>query len=78
MFSPIEERVLKLLGKTEATISELAKDYFKGRKKPYDPNAVISSAVLRINRKCKYYRLDWFINSYGLGRSGKTVWKEHE
>lgn len=76
VFSPTETKVLKILGKKKATITELADTYFEKGKKPYDPNGVISSAVLRINRKCKYHNLDWFLNGEGLGRGGRTVWKE--
>ena len=76
MFSPTEKKVLKLLksGKKRKTVTLVTKLYFFRCKKPYNANAVISSAILRINRKCEYYRFDWFINGNGGGRGGKTVW----
>lgn len=74
MFSPTETRVLKILGKKKMTIKILTEKYFKGQKKPYNPNNVISGAIVRINRKCDYYNQDWYIHGEGLGRHGKTVW----
>jgi len=75
LFSPTELRVLKLLGKKKLTVTKLTEEYFKKEKKPLNPNAVISSAVIRINRKCKYHKLNWFVNGCGGGRGGKEIWK---
>jgi len=74
MFSPTEEKILKLLGNKKLPITELAEKYFKGAKKPINPNNTVSCAIVRINRKCKYYKLDWSVEGSGLGRHGKTVW----
>lgn len=78
VFSPTEEKVLKILGSKKLKIADLAEDYFKGEKKPIDPNAVVSGAIYNINRKCKFHKLTWFINGSGLGRGGKTVWKDKQ
>ncbi len=36
----------------------------------------VAALVRRINMKCNFHKLDWFINSYGTGRAGKFVWKD--
>jgi hypothetical protein len=74
MFSATEERVLKILGKKKLTVKVLSEKYFKGQKKPINPSNVISGAIVRINRKCSYFGLDWYVYGEGLGRHGKTVW----
>lgn len=76
MFSPTEEKVLKILGKRRLSIRELSNRYFGYSEQVLNPNAVVSSAILRINRKCKYHKLKWFINGSGSGRGGKTVWRD--
>lgn len=76
LFSPIEIKVLDLLGTRKKSIGQLADMYFlTSRKGPINPNATVSQAVLRINRKCEYHKLKWFLNSEGLGRGGKTIWR---
>lgn len=77
-FSPTEEKVLKILRKAHKrlTITEVTEKYFASEKKPIDPNAVISGAILNINKKCAFNKLSWSINGEGLGRGGKTVWIE--
>lgn len=75
MFSETENKVLDLLGKRSLTIGQLTDKYFKDcDRKPINPNAVVSGSILRINKKCEYHKLTWFINGVGLGRSGKKVW----
>ena len=76
VFSPAETKVLKILGAKKLAISDIADTYFKGVKKPLTPNNAISSAILSINKKCKYHKLNWYINGAGLGRAGKVVWKD--
>jgi hypothetical protein len=74
MFSPIETKVLKLLGKRKLTIGELTEEFFfKSGIRSLNPGAVVSAAVLRINKKCKFHGLNWLIEGEGLGRGGKTV-----
>ncbi len=75
MFSETEEKVLKLLGSKKLSIAKLTEEFFKGQKKPINPNAVVSSAINRINKKADFHNLEWFISGKGLGRSGRTVWK---
>lgn len=77
-FSPTEEKVLKILRRNSKplTIAEVAEKFFADTKKPIDPNAVVSGAILNINKKCKFKKLPWSIDGVGLGRGGKTVWIE--
>lgn len=76
LFSPTENKVLKILGSKKMTIKKIAEEFYKGVKKPINPNNVISGAVIHINRKCEYHNLEWFVNGAGLGRAGKTVWRD--
>lgn len=73
MFSPTEERVLKILGKRRMSLTDIAHRF---NDQCYDKNARAASAIRRINKKCRYHKLDWFINGYGVGRGGRTVWKD--
>ncbi|MFZ3229009.1 MAG: hypothetical protein WA160_02300 [Pseudobdellovibrio sp.] len=75
IFSQTELKVIELLGSEKITISSLTKSFFSNSTNPIDPNAVISSAVLRINRKCKFHKLDWIIEGTGSGCNGRTLWK---
>ncbi len=76
LFSPTEEKVLRILGKKKMTVTDIAVELYKSDKKPINPNNVVSGAIRHINRKCEYHHLAWFINGAGLGRGGKTVWKD--
>lgn len=49
---------------------------YKGKKKPLGANNGIAQAVRRINSKCRYNKLSWFLNGTGLGCQGKTVWRD--
>ena len=77
-FSPTEKKVLKILNRTtkKLSITEVTEKYFANGSKPIDPNAVISGAILNINKKCEFNKLSWSISGEGLGRGGKTVWIE--
>ncbi|MFM6929046.1 MAG: hypothetical protein ACKOX6_11320 [Bdellovibrio sp.] len=76
IFSETELQLLELLGSRRMTILDLTAEHYKNRRPPLNPNNVVSSAIVRINKKCEYYNEDWFINGEGLGRGGRTVWKE--
>lgn len=75
IFSPTENKVLKLLGKRKLTIAELTLKFHSGRP-PLEANNNIAAAVRRINAKCDHHDLPWFLNGSGMGRAGKTVWKD--
>lgn len=76
MFSPTENKILKLINKKKIKISELVEVFYQESDRPINPGNAISGAILRINKKCTFNDLDWFIEGEGLGRHGKTVWKE--
>ena len=75
MFSPLEKQIIKLIGEDRKTIVQVAGKIYWLDKQPSGKNCV-SNAIRNINEKCKYHRLDWFINGSGYGRLGKTVWKD--
>ncbi len=74
-FSPTEKKIIKTLGKRRMTITQLTEKMYKDEE-PLNARNNISSAILHINKKCKYYKLDWSLKGEGLGRGGKTVWIE--
>jgi len=77
LFSPTELKVLRMLGKKKMTITEVAKKYFsRSPQHVFDPNAVVYTAIRRINKKCEFHQLPFFINGVGIGRGGRTVWKD--
>lgn len=76
LFSPIELKVLKILGNRTMTTIEISEKYCKGCDPIYEPKAVVCAAILRINKKCTFHKLPWFINGYGLGRGGRTFFKD--
>lgn len=77
LFSPTESRVIEILGKRIMKIGDLTEEFYAGYPtKPLNFQNIISGAVLRINKKCKHHKFNWCIQGVGLGRSGKTVWKE--
>lgn len=77
LFSPTEQEVIKKIGKKPITISKLSeKVYFDADRMPLNPRNTVAGIVRRINDKCEYHKLPWFINGSGLGRGGKEVWKD--
>lgn len=80
IFSVSEKDVLEILGKKTMTITEIADKFYTrnslGADEPIDANNRVAGIVRRINDKCEYHKLPWFLNSMGLGRAGKTVWKD--
>ena len=76
MFSPTESELIKILGNKTMKIGELTEEFYSHLIKPLNFQNIISGAILRINKKCKHHKLNWHIQGIGLGRQGKTVWKE--
>ena len=76
MFSPLENKILKILGRRKLTVTQITGSIFNRRKKSIDANNGIAHAIRRINSKCDYHRLNWFLNGVGRGRGGKLVWKD--
>jgi hypothetical protein len=76
VFSPREQLILKIILKRSVlSIAELTNYVYKGKKKPLQPNNGIGNAVRMINKKCEYFKLDWYLNS-DIGHQGKSVWIE--
>lgn len=74
MFSPMETKILKILGKKKVSIKIIAEELFKDEKKPINPGNTVATTISRINKKCIFHKLDWFIDGKGLGRQGRVVW----
>lgn len=75
IFSPTEAKILKLLGKRKLTITELTEKFHDGHP-PAEANNNIAAAVRRIRLKTVVHDLNWTIKSFGMGRAGKTVWRD--
>ena len=73
-FSDREQQILKVLGQKKMTIRQITTKLF--RKKRPDASTAVAGAIRRINIKCETHDLPWYLNGVGLGRAGKTVWKE--
>ncbi len=76
IFSAREQEVLKVLGRKKLLIVEITEMVFGKKKAPIGANNGIGSAIRRINEKCRYHKLPWFLNGMGVGRAGKAVWKD--
>jgi hypothetical protein len=77
IFSPIQTRILKVLGNKTMKLSVLAeKVYQESETKPMSPRTAVRSAIQFINWKCEMQGLDWRIETDGaMGRNGCTVRK---
>ena len=75
VFNAKEEKILKIIGKKKIRITEITKQFY-GRNVPENGAIMIASSVRQIANKAKWKRLDWRIQGEGLGRRGRTVWKE--
>ena len=73
-FSDREQKILKVLGRKKMTVKQITLKLF--RKKRSDAGTAVAGAIRRINIKCENHDLPWYLNGIGLGRAGKTVWKE--
>lgn len=76
IFSPLEIEVLKALKTDKLTVGKLADRVYKTKKPVLDQNNSVNCTIRMINKKCVFHDLNWFINGTGLGRTGKTVWKD--
>lgn len=72
LFSPLETKILKVLGKRKLSITEIVDLLFTELQ--VDPSNSVSNAIRRINRKCEFNHLPWHIQGEGGGRAGRTVW----
>lgn len=78
LFSKSENKVLNILSKSnqKLTIKQLTQKFYKNQQLPIYARNTMVSVVRRINNKSKYHKLKFFINGRGIGRKGKTVWKD--
>jgi hypothetical protein len=75
LFSSLEKQVIKIVGKTPQSVRHITSVIYHGRRKrPMDANNGVAQAIRRINKKCDYHNLDWFLNGAGQGRGGKLIW----
>lgn len=75
VFSPIQEKIIEVLGTKKMKVTDIAKEVYKGsREKPLVPSNAIISAISYINLKCMKNKLNWRIEGEGSGRNGKTVY----
>lgn len=73
-FSPNENKILEIVGRKKMTITEITQKFYNG-KGPVSASTIVSNAIRRINFKCEYHKLDWYIAGEGMGRVGRTVWR---
>lgn len=76
IFSALELKVLKILGNRTMRTDDITDKFVADSEPIYEPKAVVCAAILRINKKCTFHKLPWFINAYGLGRGGRTFFKD--
>lgn len=74
IFSPLEHEILTTLGRRRMTIAELT-EKVSPEGGPFAAGS-ITSAIRRINLKCEWHELDWYLKGEGLGRGGRTIWRE--
>lgn len=76
IFSPAETRVLDVLGRKSMMIEDIVKKIYTEPNQTMYPHETIAGIVRRINTKCDFHKLPWFLNAMGGGRGGKTVWRD--
>lgn len=76
LFSPNEERILKILGRKKMSIKQIAAKFLEGREVFLSDQNGVAGTVRRINEKCEKHELPWFLNGMGSGRGGRVVWKD--
>lgn len=59
MFSEREEKVIKIIGRKNLTIGEIAEQLFDEEDRPFEPRISVSNCVRRIVEKCKHHKLNW-------------------
>ena len=76
LFSPMEQQVMKIIGKKAKSINTIALEYYEGKTKPSNPRNVVANVIKKINAKCERHRLPFFYNGSGIGRGGRRIWKD--
>ena len=58
MFSDREEKIIKIIGKKEMTLGDIAQKLFADEM-PMDANIKVNNSVNRITTKCTWYKQSW-------------------
>lgn len=74
MFSPSEQKILKILGRKKMTVTQITVELYRDRPQIHG-NIVVNNCVNRIIKKCTVKKLDWTLETEGCGRNGKSVKK---
>lgn len=75
-FSPIQKKLLKILGNKKMKFTTLAEMVYADElKKPVNPANSLRSTIPYINWKCDMHRLKWKLQVEGIGRSGSYIKK---
>lgn len=75
LFSPFEIKVLKIVSRRgKFSYQQIARRLARHSKLPLDANVKVATAVRRINQKCRFHKLPWFLNGVGSGRAGRMIW----
>lgn len=75
LFSEHERMVLKIMGRRKLTIQEISDTFYHSQEVPLASRNYVALIIRRIEAKCVKEKLPWTIQSKGLGRGGKTVWR---
>jgi hypothetical protein len=70
MFSPRENRVIKIVGNKKTTVKKIVEELFKDGEisKPFDAQISVANTIRRIIEKCDYHKCDWNLHkSYHAG-----------
>lgn len=62
VFSPRENEIIKIIGRKKVTLVYIAEELFAGKREPLDATISVNNSVRRINKKCEYHDLSWFLN----------------
>ena len=76
MFSPNEEKVIKIIGQKTMSIIDITEKFYDHE--VVGANNLVGAIIRRINAKCRFNNLDWFLNGEGIGRGGRKIWKDKQ
>lgn len=61
VFSDREKKIIKIIGRSKTTLSKINTRLFKEEDEPLNGQIMVANSLIRIAKKCKYYKLDWTI-----------------
>lgn len=72
MFSEREKKIIKVVGSKPLTFKEISIKVFKDDDNaPFDKIITISNSIRRINDKCAYWNIPWYLEK--IKCSGKSI-----